>query len=82
MKTSDILRAAWALIDAPEKWHRGWFRNASGARCSSGALLKISGWAIRLAEHDEALAEQQADGTLGELREIVAEQEFGIRRFA
>lgn len=35
--------------------------------------------AISFAERDEALAEQQADGTLGELREIADEQEFGKR---
>jgi hypothetical protein len=43
MKTSEILKKAWALIDAPEKWCQFRYINAAGQRCSVGALISAVG---------------------------------------
>jgi hypothetical protein len=43
MKTSEILKKAWALIDAPEKWCQFRYVNSAGQHCSVGAVLAAVG---------------------------------------
>ncbi len=39
---AEDLRAAKALIDTPEKWHQGWYRNGKGAFCALGACREVT----------------------------------------
>ncbi len=43
MSLADDLRKAKALIDTPEKWVKGAYRNASGCLCAVGAVMVATG---------------------------------------